>query len=242
MPLIDLHAHLGTTTETLALSPGDANAARAYADQFGVEILCFSSALASFDLEGGNAYLAAQLRVDERFRGWAGLSMHQPEFSTELARKYLVKPAFCGAVLRCETDADLLTSQGGREVLNALRRYSRPVLVEVSTPATLEAAVQIAREFTTLKFLISPQNEIMTRITIPAMKEAVNALFLPVAAFAERDVVAQAVTTLGERRVVWSSSWGRFHPVAAIGMIRDSALSGPQRERVSLRNAREVLV
>ena len=241
MPLIDLHCHTGFTPETLSLNAPDAAAARAYADQYGVETLCFSAGLSTSDLCGGTTELVSLLATDARFRGWLTLSIHQTELSTELARKYLVKPSFCGALLEQNSDADAVTTAGGREVMNALRRYSRPVLVSVSSPATLEAAIEAAREFSTLKFLISPQDEYLTQIAAPAMKEAINSVFLPVAAFAERDVVAMAVAILGERRVAWGSNWGRFVPAAALGMIRDSALTGPQRERVGLRNARELL-
>jgi len=242
MPLVDLHATLGSSAETLALVPHTVDAARTYADQYGVDVMCFSAPLASFDLAGGNAFLAEQLRLDPRFRGWLTLSIHQPEQSTELARRYLVKEQFCGALLRCHDDADALTTQGGREVLNALRRFSKPVLVEVDSAMTMDAAIQVAREFPTMKFFISPQSEDLTRVAVPAMKEVVNTLFLPVAAFAERDIVAQATQILGDRRVVWCSSWGRFHPIVAMGMIRDSALSASQRERVGSRNARDVLI
>jgi hypothetical protein len=241
MPLIDLHCHLGVTLETLALQVPEARVASAYADQFGVETLCFSAALGSSDLSGGTEDLVSLLATDARFRGWLTLSIHQTERSAELARKYLVKPVFCGALIEQRSDADALTTAGGREVLNALRRYSRPVLVTVSSPATLEAAIHAAQEFSTLRFLISPQDEYLTRVAVPAMKDAINCVFLPVAAFAERDVVASAVAILGERRVAWASSWGRFSPAAALGMIRDSALTAPQRERVGLRNARDIL-
>ncbi|PQV64511.1 hypothetical protein B1R32_1044 [Abditibacterium utsteinense] len=241
MPLIDLHCHLGVTGETLAVRPPDAPSARAYADQFGVETLCFSSALASSDLSGGVEDLVELLGADPRFRGWLTLAIHQTEHSAELARKYLVKPAFCGALIEQNSDADAVTTAGGREVLNALRRYSRPVLLTVSSPATLEAAIQAAREFSTLRFLISPQDEYLTRVAVPAMKDAINCVFLPVAAFAERDVIAMAVGILGERRVAWASDWGRFAPACALGMIRDCALGGPQRERVGQRNARDIL-
>ena len=242
MPLIDLHCHLGVTGETLAVRPPDAISARAYADQFGVETLCFSSALASSDLGGGVNDLVELLGTDARFRGWLTLAIHQTELSTELARKYLVKPAFCGALIEQKSDADAVTTAGGREVLNALRRYSRPVLITVSSPATLEAAIHAAREFSTLRFLLSPQDEFLTRVAVPAMKEAINCVFLPVAAFAERDIIATAVSILGERRVAWASDWGRFTPAAALGMIRDCALGAPGRERVGLRNARDILV
>ncbi len=242
MPLIDLHCYFGVTPETLALRAPDAGAARAYADQFGVETLCFSGGLASSDLCGGVEDLAAHLKADPRFRGWLTLDIHQTEKSAELARKYLVKPSFCGALIEQKSDADAVTTAGGREVLNALRRYSKPVLLTVSSPATLEAAIGAAREFSTLKFLLSPQNEHLTQVAVPAMKDAINCVFLPVAAFAERDVVAMAVGILGERRVAWASDWGRFAPAAALGMIRDCALGAPQRERVGLRNARDILV
>ena len=242
MPLIDLHCHLGFTPETLALRAPDANSARAYADQFGVETLCFSAGLASSDLSGGVEDLVELLGVDPRFRGWLTLDIHQTEKSAELARKYLVKTSFCGALIEQKSDADAVNTAGGREVLNALRRYSKPVMLSVSSPATLAAAISAAREFSTLKFLLSPQDEYLTQVAVPAMKDAINCVFLPVAAFAERDVIAMAVAILGERRVAWASDWGRFAPAAALGMIRDCALGAPQRERVGLRNARDILV
>ncbi len=242
MPLIDLHCHFGATPETLALAPPAASAARAYADQFGVETLCFSAGLASTDLTGGAEDLVELLGFDARFRGWLTVGIHQTEKSADLARKYLVKPAFCGALIEQTIDADAVTTAGGREVLNALRRYSKPVLLSVSSPATLEAAVHAAREFSTLKFFLSPQDEYLTKVAVPAMKDVVNCVFLPVAAYAERDIIAMAVGILGERRVAWASNWGRFAPAAALGMIRDCALGAPQRERVGLRNARDILV
>jgi predicted TIM-barrel fold metal-dependent hydrolase len=241
MPLIDLHCHLGTTLETLALKAPEATAARTYADQFGVEFLCFSAPRAAVDLIHGNEELMEHLALDRRFQGWLTLSVHQPELSMDLARRFLVKAAWFGTLIEQSTDADSVMLQGGREVLNALRRYSRPVLLTYSSPATLHAALDAAREFNTLKFLLSPQTEYMTAITVPAMKEVINTVFLPVAAYAERDVVAHAVHVLGERRIAWASDWGRFHPAAALGMIRDSALSGPQRERVGYRNARDLI-
>lgn len=241
MPLIDLHCHLGFTAETLALQAPDGTAACAYADRFDVEALCLTSPLATTDLSGGNARLAGELALDSRFRGWLTLSVHQTDLSAELARKYLVKEKWMGARFEQATDSDSVTLPGGREVINALRRYSRPILLTVTTPATLTAALHAAQEFSTLKFLLQPQNEYLTAITVPAMKEVINTLFLPVAAFAERDIVAHAVEVLGERRVVWASDWGRFHPGAALGMIRDSALAPLQRERVGYRNARELI-
>lgn len=240
MPLIDLHCHIGYTPETLAVELLSAHAAKAYADQFGVEMVCFSSHLAVVDVAGGNDALQETLAVDKRFLGWLTLSVHQPELSMETARRYLVKSAWFGTMLDQATDADAVNLQGAQEVLNALRRYSKPVLLSVSSPATLHAALDAARTFNTLKFLLSPQNEYMTAVTVPAMKEVINTVFLPVAAFAERDIVAHAVDVLGERRVAWASDWGRFHPASALGMIRDSALTGPQRERVGHRNAREL--
>ena len=242
MPLIDLHCYFGVSEQTLALTAPDGTAAKSYADTFGVDTLCFSAPLASTDARGGAQFLSEQLTLDPRFRGWLTLSIHQPELAGELARKYLVKPAFCGTLLEQNGDADAITTAGGQEVLNALRRYSKPVFVTATSPLTLQAAVEAAGAFPMVKFFVSPQSEYLTQIAVAAMKDKVNTLFVPVAAFAERDVVAHAVEVLGERRVAWASDWGRFHPATALGMIRDCALGAPQRERVGLRNARDVLV
>ncbi|MDQ3815350.1 MAG: amidohydrolase [Armatimonadota bacterium] len=241
MPLIDLQCHFGATATTLAMQPPDLAQATAYADQFGVELLCFAASEATTDLEGGNARLAQALVADKRFRGWLSLSIHQPDKSQELARQYLTRAAWAGARFEQTTDGDAITAAGGHEIVNALRRYSRPLLVTVTSPATLRAVIEAAREFHTLRFIVSPQNDQLMSDVIPAIKETLNLSFLPVAAYAERDVVAQAVATMGERRILWGSDWGRYHPAAAIGMIKDSAITPMQRERIGYRNAREWL-
>ena len=242
MSRIDLHCYLGTTPDTRALNAPDVAAAKTYAEQGQFEALCFSSPLASFDLVGGNSHLAEQTRGDKRFRAWMTASIHRPELSGDLARLYLVKPRFCGTLIEQKTDGDLITSQGGRDVLNALRRYSRPVMVTVSTPANLEAVVIAAREFSSLKFAVSPQTVELTRVAATAIKEVVNTIFVPVVSYAERDVIAGAMQTLGDRRVAWSSGWGRFSPVAALGMARDSTISAGQQERYTYKTASELLV
>jgi predicted TIM-barrel fold metal-dependent hydrolase len=241
MPLIDLQCYYGAAPGTLSVRPPDIAQVGAYADRFGVEVLCFSSREASTDLDGGAARLSEVLGRDPRFRGWLTLSPHQPEQSHELARQYLVKSKWVGARLEQGNDADSIATAGGREVLNACRRYSRPVLLTASTPATLAAAVATAKEFHTVKFLLSPQTESLTSNTVAAIKDTVNVSFLPSVIHTERGIVEQAIAVLGERRVVWGSDWGSCQPTAAIGMMKDSAISAMQRERMTYRNAKELL-
>lgn len=228
----------------MAVRPPALETATTYADQMGIEAMCFASRQASSDVRGGNDALAKALETDARFRGWLTMSVHQVELSHDLARRYLMRPKWIGARFECQNDDDAIDVGGGYELLNALRRYGKPILLTIGTPYALHAAVVAAREFSTLRFLLSPQNEALTSDALPAMKEALNVALVPVAAFVERDVIAQAVSTLGERgerRVLWASDWGRFHPTAALGMLKDAALTAPQRERISLRNARELL-
>jgi len=231
MPLIDLQGHFGVESQTLACRPPGIEAASAYASQFDVETLCLASAEASTDLNGGNA----------RFKGWLELSVHQPDLSQELARRYLVKSQWAGARFEQMHDGDAIDSAGGLTIVNALRRYGKPILVTCHSPATLAAAVRVARTFHTLRFLLSPQSEALTSDTPPTIKDVLNISFLPGAAWCERDVIAQAVATMGERRILWSSDWGRLHPAAAMGMLRDSSVGKLQRERIVLRNGRELL-
>jgi predicted TIM-barrel fold metal-dependent hydrolase len=241
MPLIDLLAHYGVSDTTIAVRPPELPAARAYADQYGVELMAFASREAATDIHGGNARLAQALAIDPRFRGWLALSVHQPDPSQELARKYLTRALWLGTRFEQETDADAIFSAGGREVLNALRRYGRPVLVTASSPVALDAVVEAAKEFHSLRFILNPQTAALANDAIAAIKPILNISFLPAAAAVERDVVAHAFAILGERRVLWGSDWGRHHPTAALGMIKDSAISGLQRERIGYRNARELL-
>jgi len=241
MPLIDMQCHFGVTPAALALRPPELAQAKAYADAFGVEALCFTARQAVIDLEGGNAALAGVLGTDPRFRGWLTLSVHQPEHSQDLARRYLTRSAWVGARFEQETDADAINSAGGFEVINALRRYGRAIMVTATSPATLQAVVTAAKEFHNLRFVLCPQSEDLTSNAVAATKETLNISLLPSVAYTERDVIAFAVATIGERRVLWGSDWGRSHPAAAIGMIKDSAITAPQRERIGYRNAKELL-
>ncbi|HVF09242.1 MAG TPA: amidohydrolase family protein [Abditibacteriaceae bacterium] len=241
MPLIDLQCHFGVTPSALTVRPPELDQAKVYADQFGVEVLCFASDEATTDLDGGNARLAQALSADPRFRGWLTLSIHQPDVSQELARQYLTRSVWMGARFEQATEDGAVNSAGGHEVFNALRRYGRPLLLTVTSPSTLIAASAMAREFHNLRFLLSPQSEILTAHAVPAIKDTLNITLLPVAAFTERDLIAHAVAAMNERRVVWGSDWGRYHHAAAIGMIRDSAITASQRERVGYRNARELV-
>jgi hypothetical protein len=241
MPLIDLQCHFGLTPQSLATRPPALDEATQYAAQFGVQALCFSSHEAAVDLTGGHEQLKAALAGDQRFLGWLTLSVHQPQASLELARRHLFHAKWIGARFEQNSSADIVTSAGGREVINALRRYTKPLLLTATSPESLRAAIAAAQEFNTLRFLLAPQTERLTANAVPAIKEILNLSLLPCAAYTERDVVAQAVATLGERRVLWGSDWGRFHPAAAVGMIRDSAITGPQRERIGFRNAQELL-
>ena len=158
-----------------------------------------------------------------------------------MARQYLLKSNWVGARFEQENDADSIATAGGREVLNALRRYSRPILVTARTPATLAALVEIAREFHTVKFLLCPQTEALTSNAIPAIKETVNVAFLPSVIYTEHGVIERALAVLGDRRVLWCSDWGACQPAAALGMVKDCVLTTNQRERLTYRNAKELL-
>ncbi|HEX8833355.1 MAG TPA: amidohydrolase family protein [Abditibacteriaceae bacterium] len=241
MAIIDMQCYLGAFPGALAVRPPELPAASAYADEIGAEMLCFVSGEAQTDLTDGNARLGEALKTDPRFRGWLSLSIHQPEMSQTLARKYLTKSGWVGARFEQATDGDAVNTAGGHLVLNSLRRYGRAVMLTVNSPATLHAAISAAREFHTLRFIVSPQNGDMTSDSIPAIRESINIAWLPCAAYAERDVLVQAIAALGEKRVLWGSDWGRLHPAAALGMINESALTALQRERIVSRNARDLL-
>lgn len=241
MPFIDLQCHYGVTPETIAVRPPELSEAGAYADRFGVELLCFASREANANLNGGNARLAESLAQDERFRGWLTVSPHEPDKSQELARKYLLKNDWVGVRFEQSSDADLISSAGGYEILNAMRRYSVPILVTASTPATLAALVQVAQEFHSLRFVLVPESEALTANAVAAIKENINVSLLPNVAFTQRGILEYAMEVLGDRRVLWASHWGAYHPAAALGMIKDCAITPAQRERLTYRNAQELL-
>lgn len=242
MPLVDMQGHFGVGADTLASRPPSLDVAVAYMNTFDIESMCLSSHEAAADLAGGNARLAEAIKTDARFKGWLELSVHQPDLSQTLARQYLVKTQWVGARFEQLASGDAIDNAGGHVVLNALRRYGKPILVTTYAPDTMAAFLRTAREFHTLRFVLSPQTSALTSDAPSAIRELLNVSFLPSAAWCERDVVAQAIAILGERRVLWSSDWGKLNPAAAMGMVRDSAINKLQRERIVMRNPRELLI
>jgi predicted TIM-barrel fold metal-dependent hydrolase len=241
MPLIDTLCFYGVRPDTLSARPPELAEAKAYADQYSVERMGFASLEAETDPVGGNARLAEAVKSDPRFHGWLTLSVHQPEVSLELARTYLARSKWFGARVVQDNEADAVDVAGGHTILNGLRRYIKPVLITANSAATLHAAVRAAREFNTLRFILAPEGENVTADAIQAIREVLNVMLLPSAAYLERDVLAQAVSTMSERRILWASEWGRLHPTAALGALREAALSNPQRERIGYRNINELL-
>lgn len=242
MPLVDMQGHFGVGEETLAARPPALETAVAYMNTYDIEAMCLASSEAASDIVGGNATLSEAIKTDKRFKGWIELSVHQVDVSQNLARQYLMKPQWVGSRFEQRTSGDALDGAGGHTVLNALRRYSKPILVTCHAPDTMASFLRSAREFHTLRFVLSPQTASLTSDAPAAIRELLNVSFLPSAAWCERDVVASAIAVLGERRVLWGSDWGKLHPSAAVGMIRDSALNKLQRERIVMRNPRELLV
>lgn len=241
MALIDLICHYGIQQETLSLNSASVEDAKAYADRLNLDTLCFISSEAALDLAGGNAHLQQLLDSDKRFRGWLTLSQHQPELSAKLAHDNLTKSQWIGAAFSQGNDGDAMNTENGLEILNSLRRFGRPVLLTVTSAHTLEAAIAAAKAVNHLRFIIAPQSAPLTSNAIPAMKTILNISLLPSVQFTERDVIAEAVEIIGERRILWGSDWGICNPTAAMGMIKDSAISASARERIAFRNANELL-
>ena len=228
----------------MAARPPALPEALVYADQVGAQALCFAATEAASDVSGGNVRLAKELETDARLYGWLTLSVHQTEPSLEACRRFLMRSKWIGSRFECPNDNDNLHVGGGPEILTALRRYGKPILVTVGTTGALDATINAAREIPGLRFLISPTCEELVADAIPAMREVLNTSLVPIAAYVERDLIARAAGTLGERgerRVLWASDWGRFHAGAALGMLRDAQITNPQRERIAYRNALELL-
>lgn len=241
MALIDLFCHYGIQEASLSLNQATKEDAQAYADRVKLSDMCFISSEAALDLNAGNAHLHEMLQTDKRFRGWLTLSQHQPELSIKLAHQYLTKSQWIGAAFSQRSDGDAVNTDSGLETINSLRRFGRPILLTVTSPHTLQAAITVAKSISQLRFIIVPQSALLTSNAIPAIKNILNLSLLPSVQHAERDVIAEAAEVIGERRILWGSDWGICNPTAAMGMIKDSAISPAQRERITFRNATELL-
>ena len=234
MPGVDILTQLGTGSWTSTDATRLQYAAqRARFDLMGVVSL---QALCG-DIQAGNAEVKEALEASPLARGWAVINPLYPERSSEEMRKYLGNPRWLGAVIHPEHSAESLASAATREVVNAYRRYTKPLLVHVANEAAARDLEDLAREFSSLKVIASGAGYDDWQACMWAAKRAVNIFLEPFSGGTHRGKLETILATIGPNRIVFGSGYPHHNPGAALGLLIDSKLTDAEKQAVLTTNA-----
>ncbi|MBI5831893.1 MAG: amidohydrolase family protein [Armatimonadetes bacterium] len=238
MPVIDIHAYLGAPPESVRQGNLQEIQRVLTASKINAALLA-SGRAATGDFRRGNEQVQQALEGRVNVFGLATVNPSYPNESAEELRRRLSGTLFRGVKVARASAGPRLFSEGLRAILNAARRYGRPVLVETQSEADVRDTVLLAKEFHALKFVLLGMGGEHWESAIGACEQQLNTILEIGSLDADCDKVADAVAAVGPRRVMFGSHFPTLHPMYVLGMMRDAAIEDRDRERILFRNAVE---
>lgn len=241
MPIIDCYGELGPQPYPTQATSVDAF--QKLMKKFGID-MTFVAATEALrgSMHDGNAWLAGQITGNPQLRGYCVVNPMVFEASHEEMRTYLVKEDFVAAILHEGYVRRPLNSDAMRQLVKALLRYDKPLMLRISDPREINDLHETAKEFPTQKFIIQHMGGPYWPMMLTLAKESVNILLETGGMVADYDKFAEAVQILGAHRLLFGSGIPMVNPVYALGMIRDSTIEVTEKDRILSRNAKKLFM
>lgn len=235
MPLIDSFAILGCGAP--CQQEFDKAQLLKRMDQLGIThaIVASSLALAS-DFESGNAELARQIADEKRLLGYAVVNTNHPPEAIEDMRRYMTKRQFRGLVLVEGALGTPVSSADAEEILNAYRRFAKPLLIHTPNRESVYAAVEVARKFELMKVVLIGMGGTDWRSAIAAARSELN-VFLHTTGEISPDRIREGWAAVNGNRMMFGSGAPMHDPAVVLGMLEEVKLSKPDQQKMLFSNA-----
>jgi predicted TIM-barrel fold metal-dependent hydrolase len=234
MPVIDVHGHLGTGPWLTA----DQEALVRAMQRARIDNAIVSSHLAvTSNFAEGNFKLKAALEGAPQLMGYVVINPVYVEQSVAEMKRYLAAPNFVGVKLHPDASGQPLDSAPTREVVNAFRRYSKPLLVHVWGTAQVRALEALAAEAPTVKMIIAHAGGEAFAECLALASRQLNLLLEPFTGGAQQGKIEEAVAKIGAHRVLFGTNFPRLNPGVALGMLADARISESERAQILGGNA-----
>jgi predicted TIM-barrel fold metal-dependent hydrolase len=235
MPIFDAHAYL----EGYLLPGINQNTAqiKQTLQARGIDrALLFSARAAQVDPLSGNRILKVMLEQEEGFYGCLIAHLNRVDASLQAIRDLMTDRRFIGVMLTSTQPNEPLHPLVADEILNACRRYQRPVFLNTPNAACVEVALNLAKTYSMHKFVFLGMGGADWRTGIAAAQQATNIL-LETSGALDRVKIPAAIETIGSHRVLFGSGMPLLDPAAALGLIADSDISKADQRRILHDNA-----
>lgn len=238
MAIIDVHAEIGTTP-LWGVPYTDANLVRSM-QKYGVAVAIVSSTIgASCDFVLGNSQVARVVQANQAMRGCVVANIHYPEQSQQEMHKYLADDSFAGLLLTAGSREKCVTLAEAEDILNAHRRFVKPVFLYVPNREALICANEMAKAFPIMKFVLLGMGGEDWRMATVLADRTLN-LVLEVTGSFSPDKIEFAVSRIGAHRLVYGSGLPYVDPSVVIGLVQDADVSDADKRSVFEGSARRL--
>ncbi len=209
-------------------------------ERYSIEIAVLTSRLAvECDFRRGNEELHEALKTDERLYGYLVVNPNYPEESIELMRLKMNSAKFVAAALHFGATKPYPNLEDYDEILNGYRRFTKPVFVNASCLAAVDAVDEMAKAFPGIKFILGSMGG-------PDWKEAVNVadnrvnVFLETSGSYDSEKIQEAVERVGAHRILFGSDQPAADPASMLALIKSSGISDDAMAKIAGQNARKL--
>lgn len=229
MPGIDIYAEIGagpfiTTNQERLLHALQ----RARFDLMAVA----SARAVAGDFCAGNAEVEALISAVPQMRGWVVINPAHIDASAEELRRYLVSDRWLGAALVLPSRRDSLLSVTTRELINACRRYTRPLLLRIEDEIAVRELDALAAEFSTIKFIAGGSGGVSWPAAVISARQRPNIFLEPFSGESHQGKLERILEVLGPHRLLFASSYPIQNPGAALGLLADARITDAEKQSI----------
>jgi uncharacterized protein len=205
-----------------------------------IETAVLSSALAvDSDIKQGNKELFDIIKTYDRLYGYLVVNSNYAAESVQLMRAAMNSRKFVAAALFHGSSRPYPNLDDYADILNAYRRFTKPIFVNTPHAEAVAAAEQMAREFPAIKFILgSMGGEDWKRAM--TFGRLLNVTLETSGSF-DAEKIEEAVECIGAHRLLFGSNLPYSDPASMLALIRSSGISEDATGKILGGNARNLL-
>lgn len=235
MPIFDAHVYYGETPFSKSLATREAILTTLRSREItGAALL--SGLAADCDFVTGNRRLREIVSAEDGLFGWVMLNAGYSAESQEEQRRHEMKRGIIGVAMFGHNGRPVVL-EDAREILNAQRRYAKPVALHVPDSDAVHAAREIAVAFPAMKFLWLAMGGADWRSAVAIAKQHLN-IYLEISGSLDADKIAYASSVLTPRKLIYGSGQPHADPSLPLALVETSpTLTRADRSRILSENA-----
>jgi predicted TIM-barrel fold metal-dependent hydrolase len=239
MPVFDLHSYFGGS-----IVPGVANSAGTITSTMqarGIDgALVFSAHARNVDPLSGNRVLSRVLEQSPALHGCLVTHVNRVDASVAAMREMMSSKRFAGMAITSMGEDEPIEKLVADDIINAYRRYGKPLFLHTHNAAMTTAALEIAKAYSMIKVVFIGMGGHDWRTACAAAHSTTN-IYLETSGPLDRAKIPAAFEAVGAHRIVFGSGTPHVDAAAAMGLIEDSPLSTDVRRRICFDNSQRLL-